>query len=193
MLSPGARERLGSEAARVDQTARRRGGRLASPATRPNLKAVCQSWPDQGENRSRFDSTDRAVLGADRAQLAGARPDSLAFDSARDLARPRRFGARLSATDTIHCGVFRQHARHHLQQRRFAGAVLPHHRPALAASNGQVQAVVHHAATIDFRKSTRVRSAGPRSLRASIRRLSIRPSARTEASVTSSCIFRSSD
>src|SRR5215831_13378464 len=102
MLSIGVREILGSEAARVDQTARRRGGRLASPATRPNLKAVCQSWPGQGENRSRFDSTDRAVLGSDRAHLAGARPDSLAFDSPRHLARPRGFGAGLSAADDIH-------------------------------------------------------------------------------------------
>ena len=44
--------------------------------------------------------------------------------------------------------VRRQHARHHLQQRRLAGAVLPHHAPALAAADGQVQIVVNDATSV---------------------------------------------
>ena len=37
---------------------------------------------------------------------------------------------------------------HHLQQRRLAGAVLPHHAPALAAADGQVQTVVDDPAAV---------------------------------------------
>ena len=39
----------------------------------------------------------------------------------------------------------------HFQQGRFAGAVLPHHRPPLAAPDCQRQLVVHHAAAVALR------------------------------------------
>ncbi len=46
--------------------------------------------------------------------------------------------------------VRRQLSGHHLQQRRLAGAVFPHHAPALAAANREVQSVVNDPPAVRF-------------------------------------------
>ena len=53
-----------------------------------------------------------------------------------------------AGTEPDVAGVRRHLPGDHLQQRRLAGAVLPHHAPALAAADGHVQAVVDDALAV---------------------------------------------
>ena len=70
-----------------------------------------------------------------------------------ELGRLLREVAHLHARADAHAApVGGQHAGNHLQQRRLAGAVPAHDRPALAAPDRQVDAVVDHAAAVGLRQ-----------------------------------------
>jgi hypothetical protein len=61
--------------------------------------------------------------------------------------------------DRHRAAIRRQRPGHHLQQRRLAGAVLAHHRPALLAAHGQRQAGVDRCGAVGLAQAPR---SGPR-------------------------------